>query len=240
MTNEELREQVDVLEKERMKLEREYHKKDGRYIDKIFRLKMKYITDHQPLELKRFQRIRVTLRVTETTVKQLRNSERKRKNRAHVGSIYRIKGIFNGYSIGDDGQVKPCFYGDVSYAPTDEVVSVELTDNQPDGECSKCLRSKEGLCYMFGGKDQGKRFAVWKITDDMVPCPRYEEVIPGGLWAKKGMVWPERHYEATRVTDKQGRHKYRLFEGAIGGCFCEYEEEYIKRLYTTEVQNYNE
>lgn len=239
MNYEELKQQVKVLEKEKDKIERSIEAKIRRRDKKILDLKQQYIEEHQPLALKRFQRIKVVARVTEESRKKIVEEARKMKKYA-LGTTYTIIGVFNGYCIDDVGHVAPCFYGEGEYRGwCDEILSVELTADQPEGNCDKCRKAKDGLCYMMGGKDSGPKYAVWKIEEDkMVPCPKYEEVIKGGLYAIKGRIWPAQHYpQVTRVKTKNGKWKYRLYEGDWY-CYTEHTEQEIKKYYTSEPQDY--
>ena len=65
MDYKELTQQVKALEDEQKKIERSIEAKIRRRDKKILDLKLQYIAEHQPLPLKRFQRIRVVARVTE-------------------------------------------------------------------------------------------------------------------------------------------------------------------------------
>ena len=241
MDYKELTQQVKALEDEQKKIERSIEAKIRRRDKKILDLKLQYIAEHQPLPLKRFQRIRVTARVTEESRKTLDKDALQMKKYA-LGATYTIIGLHNGYAINERGQVVPCFYGKEDYrCRYDEVLSVELTADQPEGSCSKCLKAKDGLCYMMGGKDMGKTYAVWKIDEDkMVPCPKYEEVVEGGLYAIKGRIWPAKYYpKVTMIHTKDGQRKYRLYEGNWA-CYTEYEAEYIENYYTHEPQDYDD
>lgn len=238
MDYKELTQQVKALENEQKKIERSIEAKIRRRDKKILDLKLQYIAEHQPLPLKRFQRIRVVARVTEASRKTLANDALQMKKYA-LGATYTIMGVFNGYRIDDAGHVAPCFYGKGDYRGwCDEVLSVELTADQPEGSCSKCLKAKDGRCYMMGGKDIGSECAVLEIDEDeMVPCPKYEEVVEGGLYAIKGIVFPARFYpRVTMIRTKDGQRKYRLYEGR---CYTEWEAEYIERCYTHEPQDYD-
>ena len=240
MDYKELTQQVKALEKEQKEIERSIEAKIRRRDKKILDLKLQYIEEHQPLALKRFQRIKVTARVTEESRKQMTSDARKMKKNA-LGATYTIVGVFNGYRSDDAGHVVPCFYGEGEYRGWhDEIISVELTADQPEGNCNKCLKAKDGFCYMAGGKESGPRCAVWKIDEDkMVPCPKYEEVIEGGLYAIKNRIWPAKYYpKVTRVRTTGDKWKYRLYDGEY--CFCEYDERHIKKYYTHEPQNYDE
>ena len=239
MDYEELTQQVKALEKEQKEIERSIEAKIRRRDKKILGLKLQYIEEHQPLALKRFQRIKVTARVTEKSRKRMTEDYRNMKRYA-LGATYTITGVFNGYRIDDAGQVVPCFYGKGDYRGScDEILSVELAADQPEGNCNKCRKAKDGLCYMMGGKDVGPKCAVWKIKgDEMVPCPKYEEVVEGGLYALKDKMWPAKHYpKVTRVKTKDGKWKYHLYEGDWS-CFTEHTEQEIEKYYTSEPQDY--
>lgn len=239
MDYKELTQQVKALKDEQKEIERSIEAKIRRRDKKIIDLKLQYIAEHQPLPLKRFQRIKVTARVTKESRKTLSKDALQMKKYA-LGATYTIIGVHNGYAIDERGQVVPCFYGKEDYrGPHDEVLFVELTADQPEGSCSKCLKAKDGRCYMMGGKDIGSECAVWKIDEDeMVPCPKYEEVVEGGLYAIKGIVFPARFYpRVTMIRTKDGQRKYRLYEGR---CYTEWEAEYIERCYTHEPQDYDD
>lgn len=232
MNYEELTQQVEDLEKEQEKIEAEIRLRDKKILD----MKLQYIEEHQPQVLKRFQRIKVTVRVTEESRKQMTADARKMKKYA-LGATYTIVGVFNGYNIDDAGHVVPCFYGKGEYRGwCDEILSVELTADQPEGNCNKCRKAKDGSCYMSGGKH-----AMWKIDEDkMVPCPKYEEVIEGGLYGIKGRIFPARYYpKVTRVKTEYGKWIYRLYEGDWY-CYTENTEQEIKNYYTSEPQDYQE
>ena len=159
-----------------------------------------------------------------------------------LGATYTIIGVFNGYRIDDAGHVVPCFYGKGEYRGwCDEILSVELTADQPEGNCNKCLRAKDWHCYMMGGKDMGPKYAVWKIEEDkMVPCPKYEEVVEGGFYGIKSRIYPARYYpKVTKVRTEDGKWKYRLYEGNWS-CYTEHDEQHIEKCYTHEPQNYDE
>lgn len=241
MDYKELTQQVKALEKEQREIERSIEAKIRRRDKKILDLKLQYIEEHQPLPLKRFQRIKVVARVTEESRKRMTADASKMKKYA-LGATYTIIGVFNGYRIDDAGHVVPCFYGKGEYRGWhDEILSVELTPNQPEGNCNKCLKAKDGFCYMAGGKESGPRRATWKIEEDkMVTCPKYEEVVEGGLYAIKNRIWPARYYpKVTRVRTTGDKWKYRLYEGNWH-CYTEHTEQEIERYYTHEPQNYDE
>ena len=230
MTYEELEKQLKAIEKEENAFMRKCSKKE-------YNLKMKYINEHKQIDIKRFQRISVRLRITEETRKLIGDKHRAMaKNQ--LGKEYTITGVFNGWAIGKDGQLKPCFYGGQSYSSTDEVVKVELTKAQPEGDCTKCRCYKDGLCYMMGGKTIGKYCAVWKITDDMVICPKYEEIVEGGLWGRLN-IWPHEHKpNVTFRYDKNGKKKYRLYS-LNWNYYTEHSEDVIKKCYSFEPIDYS-
>lgn len=241
MNYDELTQQVKALEKEQKEIERSIEAKIRRRDKKILDLKLQYIEEHQPLPLKRFQRIKVMARVTEASRKMLTDEASKEKRYA-LGATYTLIGVFNGYFINDNGEVAPCFYGKGDYRGRyDEILSVELTENQPVGNCNKCLKAKDGHCYMMGGKDMGPKCAVWKIEEDkMVPCPKYEEVVEGGLYGIKNLIDPARYYpKVTKVRTEDGKWKYRLYEGN-GSYYTEHKEVEIENRYTHEPQDYQE
>ena len=221
MNYEELTNQTKALEKERERLYSQYGKK-------IYNLKMAYIKEHRPLDVKRFQRIEVTLCITEEFHKTL-SASRQKMRKYQVGQTYSVSGIFNGWNIGDDGQVKPCFYGgEVNYSWLNKVVKVELTPEQPCGDCVKCHKYRDGLCFLMGGRD--KRCAVWRITDDMVVCPNYEEVVPDGLYTKPN-IFPQGHYR--NVTYIPSKKIYRLYSEGWGTYTIESEAE-VEAYYSFE------
>ena len=241
MEYEELTQQVKALEKEQREIERSIEAKIRRRDKKILDLKLQYIEEHQPLPLKRFQRIKVMARVTEESRKRMTADYRNTKKCA-LGATYTIVGVFDGYRIDDAGHVVPCFYSKGEYRGwCDEILSVELTPDQPEGNCNKCLKAKEGFCYMAGGKDYNPKCAVWKIDEGkMVPCPKYEEMVEGGLYGIKERIAPARYYpKVTRVRTKDGKWIYRLY-GDDGYYYTEHTEQEIERCYTHEPQNYDE
>ena len=223
MTYEELDKQLKAIKRK----EDAFMRKCGR--EKL-KLKQQYIDGREPMHFKRFQRISVRLKVTEATRQRLIESYRAKK-KYQLGREYTVAGPFNGWAIGDDGQLKPCFYSGPSYNSTDEVVSVELAKDQPEGHCSKCRCHKDGLCYMMGGKDMGKRFAVWEITDDMVVCPKYEEILEGGLYE-----YGEKHCPNVTKRVKNGKVFYQVYS-LNWNYYTEYSEDEVFHFYTKEPKN---
>ena len=159
MTFEELKEQ-----------ERRYNRRVYAAHLRLAEAEKQYIEEHQPLPLKRYQRISVRLRVTEEHRKWLIDKYRNMK-KYQLGNEYVVRGFFVGYNIGDKGDIRPCLYGMNSYSRYDEIVSVTLTKEQPQGDCRKCIRYKDGGCYMTGGESPSH-----KVKDGDVVCPQYREV----------------------------------------------------------------
>lgn len=231
MTYEELKKQTNDLLNEQKKAY-------AKYSNKINKLNADYIEEHKPLDVKRFQRIVVRLSVTEES-RQFMDEKHRAMTKNQVGSEYRLAGVFNWWGIGKDGQVKPSFYGKPSYSAYDKVVSVELAKEQPEGDCTKCTCYKDGRCYMMGGKDLGVNCSVWKITDDMVVCPRYEEVVPNGLWGKLN-IYPHKHHPCVSfVRDLKGKKTYRIYSGNWQ-YFTEHSEEEVKKYYSFDPIDYGD
>ena len=220
MTYEELNKQLKAIERKEEAFSRKCGKEE-------LKLKMQYISEREPMHVKRFQRITVRLRVTEETRSRY-TEEYRAKKKYQLGREYNLSGAFNGWHIGNDGQLKPCFYGGPSYNSTDEVVSVTLAKDQPCGDCSKCRCYNDGLCYMMGGKDISKRLAVWPITDDMVPCPRYDEIQEGGLYE-----YGERHCPNVTKVWKNGKVFYHIYS-LNWNYYTEWSENEVWRCYTKE------
>ena len=229
MTYEELQKQVKAIERKEKAFSRKCSKKE-------LALKRQYINEHKTIELKRFQRIIVRLRITEKSRERMGEMQRSMSKNI-LGREYSLTGVFNGWFIADDGQLKPCFYGEPSYSAFDEVMSVELTKDQPQGHCSKCRCHKDGLCYMMGGKDLGKSCAVWKITDDMVPCPKYEEIVDSGLYE-----YGEKHCPNVTKCWQKGKLFYNVYS-LNWDYYTEYSEDEVWRFFTKEpkkvLQNLN-
>lgn len=227
MTYPELKTKTEALKKER---DRVY----GKYTREITALELDYIAEHAPLKgVKRFQRVTARLRVTEETRGKLTEAMRKRK-RYQLGREYTVEGVFNGWSIGEDGSVRPCFYGGPTYDREDELLSVTLSESQPEGHCSKCRCQKDGLCYMMGGQDISPKCAVWEITDEMTVCPKYEEVLEGGLWEHG-----ERHCPNVTKVVRKGKTSYRVYS-LNWNYFTEYGEPEVWLFFTKEARGSKE
>lgn len=211
MTYEELNKKLKAIERE----EDAFVLKCGR---KELALKKKYIKEHAPLELKDYQRIIVKL-------KGKRN--------------YSIDAIFCGWWISPKGELRPCLWNR-EYSQEDEILSIELHKCQPEGDCKKCLLYKDGLCYKAGGKNLGRGYATHKVKDGDLICPRYEEIIEGGLWGKMN-IWPHKFYpNVTFVYDEKFRKKYHIYEGRAWRYFTEHSEEEIENYYSFEPIDYSD
>lgn len=221
MTYEELKKELKDIERQQALCERRYA-----------RVREKYKLQNAPLQVKKYQRVTVKLRVTEETRKRLTDKEKsRRKNQA--GNEYSVTGYFVGWYIHEDGngELKPCFYGDVSYSRFDEIISIELAKEQPTGDCSKCRLFKDGYCYMAGGKDMGKRYATHKVKDGDIVCPKYEEILEGGLY-EYGHA--SRHCpNVTVLQDAKEKKKYRVWS-LNWNYYVEYNENEIWKFYTKE------
>lgn len=205
MTYEELSKQLKAIEKE----EDAFCRKCGR---REIALKKKYIKEHVPLELKDNQRIIVKLKG--------------KKN-------YSINGIFRGWYISNNGELRPCLWRK-QYSQEDDILSIELHKQQPEGDCRKCI--------LFCSKYQCdiKLFNLKKKFEKKgyIPCPKYEEIVEGGLWAGKN-IWPHRYYpKVTVVRDEDCKKRYRLWEGDF--CFTEWEADHIEKYYSREPIDYSD
>ena len=211
MTYEELQKQLKAIERE----EDAFVRKCGR---KEIALKNKYRKEHAPLELKDYQRIIVRLKGKRS---------------------YSIDAIFCGWWISPKGELRPCLWNK-EYSQEDEILSIELHKQQPEGDCKKCLLYKDGLCYKAGGKNLGKSYATHKVKEGDLICPRYEEIIEGGLWGKK-CIWPHQHHpNVSFVYDANLKKIYHIWEGKSWSCFTEHSEERIEKYYSREPIDYKE
>lgn len=95
---------MKTLEDDQKRIELSAWDKIRRRDKKILNLNFQYIAEHQPLPLKRFQRIKVVARVTEESRKMLGEEARQKKKYA-LGTTYTIIGVHNGYTIDKRGQV---------------------------------------------------------------------------------------------------------------------------------------
>lgn len=221
MTYQELKKEIRALDR----------KAEAVYVQQN-KLREKYIEEHKPLPVKRFQRLTVKLRVTEQSRQMMSEKERgKRKNQ--LGMEYTVTGIFNWYTIMDEGSVRPRFYGNVYYSRFDEIISVELAREQPDGDCRLCMRCKDGLCYMNGGQNISKSCASHKIKEGDIVCPKYEEVLPNGLYE-----YGEANRHCPNVTiaqDSKGNRLYRVYS-LNWNYYTEYSEAQIWKYYSKEIK----
>lgn len=219
MTYQELKKKICELDR----------KADAAYSQQ-YKLRRKYIQEHEPLHAKCYQRMTIRLRVTEKSRKRMSEKERSMR-KYQLGNEYTVTGIFTGYALMDDGDIRPCFYGNVSYSRYDEIISVELTKHQPEGNCRLCRCYKDGLCYMNGGQTISKSCAIHKVEDGDVVCPKYEEVLPNGLYK-----YGEANKHCPNVTiakNSKGNNLYRVYS-LYWNFYTEYTEAEIWKFYTIE------
>lgn len=208
MTYEELQKQLKAIERE----EEAFSRKCGR---KEIALKKRYIKEHEPLELKYYQRIIVRMKG-------------KRK--------YSIDAIFCGWWISPKGEARPCLWKK-EYSQDDEILSIELHKQQPEGDCRKCHNyDKRGFCDITGSHRKSK---YNKLEEGCIVCPRYEEIVEGGLWGKK-CIYPHSHNpNVTFVRDLKGKKIYRIWS-LNWYCFTEHSEEDIEKYYSFEPIDYSD
>lgn len=184
---------------------------------KIDALNKQYIDEHKPADIKPNQRITVRMRITEESRKLSGNKH------LPVGHVYIVRGAFYTWHISKRGEVIPVlWFGGINYL--DELVSVEIDKDQPNGKCEKCLRYKDGKCFRNGGKDYPE------LGEDIKPgalvCPRYEEIITEGLddAFTSGTNYPN----VTKVTDKHGKPIYRFYSPNFE-CFIERDAKEVEK-----------
>lgn len=196
ITYDELKKQDALLDKEIDKL---YRKMDAVETRRM-KLKTKYVESNKPIPVRYNQRIKIQL-------------QGKRK--------YSKEGVFRGFYICNDGTLRPDIYG-VKYSNTDPIIKMELSDEQPQGCCEKCLKYKDGYCYLAGGKNRGKSYATHKVKDGDIVCPLYEEVTE--LWRLNSDV----HYpHVTKMWDT-----YRVYN-RDWSIYTEYKKDKIHKFFRT-------
>lgn len=224
-----------MTHEELKKKERELERQAEAAFRQQCKLRERYVEEHEPLHAKRYQRMMIRLRVTVAHRKQMGDKERGMR-KWQLGNEYTVTGIFTGYALLGNGDIRPCFYGNTTYSRLDEIVSIELTKEQPEGDCSKCRLYKDGLCYMAGGKDLGKSYATHKVKEGDIVCPKYEEILEGGLY-EYGEA--SRHCpNVTVVKDLKGKKTYHVWS-LKWNCYTEYSETDVWKFYTTEPKKQN-
>lgn len=220
MTYKELCEKTKAIEKEEEKV----CNACGR---KILALREKYRKEHKPMDIEYNQRILVRLQVSRETVSKLSESE-KRKRKYQIGYTYRIAGTFRGWWISATGQLRPCLYG-VSYSQTDEILGIELSKEQPKRGHELCRCFNNGYCNVTGGSLKNKHN---KIEEGSFVCPRYEEIIPEGVWERypHGEIAPRHCPNVTKVNEK-GKTHFRVWS-LDWKYFTDYEEATMWKIYT--------
>ena len=82
-----------------------------------------------------------------------------------------------------------------------------------------------------GGKDMGKRYATHKVKDGDVVCPKYEEILEGGLYEYGDA---SKHCpNVTVLQDAKGKKTYRVYS-LNWNYYTEYRENEIWKFYTKE------
>ena len=186
---------------------------------KIDALNKQYIDEHKPADIKPNQHITVRMRITEES-RKLSNA----RKQLPVGHVYTVKGSFYSWRISKRGEVIPVLWMDGRISDFDELVSVEIDKDQPNGKCEKCLKYKDGKCFRNGGKeypDLGE-----EIKPGSLVCPRYEEIITEGL---DDAFTPGTNYpNVTKTTDKHGKSVYRFYSPDFE-CFVERDAKEVEK-----------
>ena len=222
MTFEKLKEKLVLLDEEKKRIEHEI----VRVYDKKKNLQLKYIRELLPFEIRKWQRVTIRLMVTAESRKLMTDYQRRLKKNQE-GYVYCVTGCVIEWIVGDEGEARPCFYGDVWYNRYDKILDIELAE-QVDGHCSKCLKYKDGLCYMMGGKDISKNCATHEVGERDMTCPRYEEMTQ--LWDKQ---IEGRHYPNVTIVKHAKPVKYRIYS-LNWDYFSEYSEKEIETYYKKE------
>ena len=215
MTYEELKKELKALAQAEKSLNAKYN-----MVMDMYRRK------NAPIKLRRFERVTVRLKVSKDTINSFPPSKRKMR-KYELGHEYSVTGCFYEWGINDpDGELRPVFFGSVSYSRYDEIVAIEKAE-QIDGHCSECLDYKDGYCYLMGGKDISKKCAHHKVLKDDFTCPKYEEVCECA-W---GRHEPDRRYPNITVLKHETPLKYRVYS-LNWGYFTEYKKEEFEHLFT--------
>ena len=219
MTYEELEKMNKDLDKQADKLYRQQTKNE-----------LKYIAEHEPFKVHRYQILNVRLRVTEETRKNLTDAGRKMKKN-QLGHEYTVTGCFTGWYISKErvGELRPCFFGGITYSRFDEIVSIESAE-QIEGHCSKCRKYKDGYCYMMGGKDISVKCASHKVKDDDYTCPKYEELTE--LWSVDG----KKHYPNVTILKHSKPLKYIIYS-LNWQYYEEWKENEVEKFYRLDNPN---
>lgn len=192
-------------------------------------LRQLYIQEHEPLHLKKYQRVVLRLRVTQSTRNRLVEKYR-RKPDYQLGHEYTVTGIFCKYELTEKGSVYPFLYECHRMIAYDELLSIKLAKNQPQGDCLMCRKCIDGYCFKNGWVGDGIDYADHKVMPGDVVCPHFEEMLPGGLYLRSD---PSKHYpNVTIVGVNDGRTSYRIY--AINWkSYIQLSEKETKRIYTT-------
>lgn len=217
MNFEQLKEKEKAFDKELQSL----HKQEKAIYEKKKKNQMAYIKGLLPFEMRMWQRVTIKLVVTEKS-RELMSDWQRQLKKNQVGRVYSVTGCVYDWFVGENGDARPCFYGDVTYNRYDRIIEITLAE-QIEGHCSKCRMYKDGLCYMLGGKDIGKKCAHHKVGERDFTCPKYEELTE--LWDRLG-----NHYPNVAIVKHTKPLKYRIYS-LNWDYFSEYEEQEIKKYY---------
>lgn len=219
MNFEQLKEKEKALDKELENLQ----KQENAIYTKKKKCELAYIKSVLPFEMRKYQRVTIKLMVTEKS-RELMSETQRRYKKNQVGYTYCVTGCVHDWIVGDDGDARPCFFGDVTYNRYDKIIDIELAE-QIEGHCSKCRKYKDGLCYMMGGKDISKKCAHHKVGERDFTCPKYEELTE--LWDK---YIEDRHYPNVTIVKHAVPVKYRIYS-LNWEYFSEYDEQEIEKYY---------
>lgn len=219
MNFEQLKEKEKAFDKDLESL----HKQEKAIYEKKKKNQMAYIKSVLPFEMRKYQRVTIKLMVTEKS-RELMSETQRRYKKNQVGYTYCVTGCVHDWIVGDDGDARPCFFGDVTYNRYDKIIDIELAE-QIEGHCSKCRKYKDGLCYMLGGKDISKKCAHHKVGERDFTCPKYEELTE--LWDKH---IGDRHYPNVTIVKHAVPVKYRIYS-LNWDYFLEYDEQEIEKYY---------
>lgn len=152
---------------------KQLRKKKEDIVDKAYedlnKAEWAYIEERLPFPFRKYQRVKVTAEVTEKTRKFLIDSY-KAKPRYQLGNRYTVTGMLIGYTIGERGDIRPCFWGGKPhYSLYDKIISIE-TAKQYSMKCTNCHFYKDGGCYKV---DSSK--PTLKVDENSFVCGHYYE-----------------------------------------------------------------
>lgn len=187
----------------------------------------RYIRDHEPLHLKKYQHIEVRLEVTQNTRNRLTQKACAMPAYA-LGHKYTVKGVFLGYKMTEKGVVFPWLMNCRRMIAYDRLIDIKLSKNQPQGDCRKCLFCRNGYCYPNGRLGDDLDFADHQIENGDIVCPKYEEVIQGGFSLRFD---PEKHYpNVTMVKNTYGNTIFRIYTSDWRS-YTQWSKDDVRSLY---------